>query len=60
MMGMLAPFDNIFSLMLKYLVEYGGLGLEKLVGKLVIIGCNGNNVFYNHKSIQGKGCSFCH
>jgi len=36
--------------MLKCLVEYGGLGLEKLVGKLVNIGCDGNNVFYSHIS----------
>jgi hypothetical protein len=36
--------------MLKCLVEYGGLGLEKPIGKLVNIGCDGNNVFYNHKS----------
>jgi hypothetical protein len=43
--GMLATFDNIFSLMLKCLVEYGGLGLEELVGKLINNGCNGRSVF---------------
>jgi hypothetical protein len=44
-MGMLATFDNIFSLMLKCLVEYGGLGLEQLVGKLINNRCNDSNVF---------------
>ncbi len=47
--GMLATFDNIFSLMLKCLVEYGGLRLEELVGKLINNGCNGSNVLYGHK-----------
>ncbi len=50
MMGMSVTSVNISSLMLKCLVEYGGLGLEKLVGKLINIKCNGNNVFYGHKS----------
>jgi hypothetical protein len=49
-MGMSTTSNNIFSLMFKYLVEYGGLGLEKLVGKLINIRCDGNSVFYNHKS----------
>jgi hypothetical protein len=31
--------------MLKCLVEYGGLGLEELVGMLISIKCDGNNVF---------------
>ncbi len=44
-MGMSATFNNIFSLMLKYLVEYGGLGLEELVGKLINNGCNGSSMF---------------
>jgi hypothetical protein len=48
--GKLATLDNIFYLMLKCLVEYGGLGLEELVGKLVIIKCDDNNVFKGHKS----------
>jgi hypothetical protein len=43
--------DNIFSLMLKCLVEYGGLKLEELVGKLVSIKCDDNNVFQGHKSM---------
>jgi hypothetical protein len=50
LMGMLATTDNIFSLMLKCLVEYGGLGLEELVGKLISIKCDGNNMFQGHKS----------
>lgn len=48
-MGMLTTFDNIFSLMLKCLVEYGGLRLEELVSKLVSITCDDNNVFQGHK-----------
>ncbi len=47
--GMLVTFDNIFSLMLKCLVEYGGLRLEELVSKLVTIKCHDNNVFQGHK-----------
>ncbi len=43
-MGMSTTSDNIFSLMLKCLVKYGGLGLEKLVGKVINIGCNDNSV----------------
>jgi hypothetical protein len=49
-MGMSTTSDNIFSLMLKCLVEYSGLRLEELVSKLVNIGCDDNNVFQGHKS----------
>jgi hypothetical protein len=48
-MGMLATSNNIFSLMLKCLVEYGGLRLEELVSKLFNIKCDDNNVFQGHK-----------
>lgn len=37
--------NNIFSLMLKCLDEFGGLSLEEWGGKLVSVGCDGNNVF---------------
>jgi len=48
--------------MLKCLFEFGGLGLGELVGKLLSMGCDGNNVFQGHQNkcdvaIQGKGCS---
>ncbi len=43
-MGTSTTFDNIFSLMLKCLVEYGGLRLNELVNMLINNGCNGNNV----------------
>jgi hypothetical protein len=48
-MDMSTTFDNIFSLMLKSLVEYGGLRLDELVGKLINNGCNGNSVFWGLK-----------
>ncbi len=43
-MGMSTTFDNIFFLMLKCLVEYGGLRLG-----LINNGCNGNNVLQGLK-----------
>jgi hypothetical protein len=42
---MFTTFDNIFVLMLQFLFEFDGLGLEELVGKLVSIGCDDKNVF---------------
>ncbi len=42
--------NNHFSLMLKCLFEFGGLGLGELVGKLVNMGCDGNNVFQGHQT----------
>jgi hypothetical protein len=48
-MGMFATFDNIFGLMLKCLIDFGGLGLKGLLGKLVNIDCDGSNVFQGHK-----------
>jgi hypothetical protein len=32
------------------LLEFGGLGLEKLGGKLVSMGSNGSNVFQGHQT----------
>jgi hypothetical protein len=49
-MGTFATFDNIFGLMLKCFIDFGGLGLEGLVGKLVNIDCDGNNMFQGHKT----------
>jgi len=37
--------NNIFFLMLKCLDEFASLRLEELGGKLVSVGCDGNNVF---------------
>jgi hypothetical protein len=43
-----AASDNIFSLMVKCMLDFCGLGMEELVGKLVNIGCDGSNVFQGH------------
>lgn len=42
---MFTTFNNIFVSMLKFLFEFDGLVLEELVGKLVNIGCDDENVF---------------
>ncbi len=43
--------SNIFVLILKFLFEFDGLGLEELVGKLVSIGCDDRSVFQgDHKT----------
>ncbi len=42
-------FDNIFSLMVKCMLDFGGLGVEELTGKLVGIGCDGFKVFQGHR-----------
>ncbi len=48
---MFATFNNIFVLMLKFLFEFVGLGLEELLGKLVNMGSNDRNVFQRgHKT----------
>ncbi len=44
-MGMFATFNNIFGLMLKCLINFGGLGLKDLVREPVNIG----NTFQGHK-----------
>jgi hypothetical protein len=46
---MFATFDNIFVLMLKCLINFGGLGLKDLVGKSINIGCNGSNMFQGQR-----------
>jgi len=49
-MGMFATSDNIFGLMLKCLIDFGGLGIKGIVGKLVNIGCDGSSMFQGHKT----------
>jgi hypothetical protein len=53
-MDMFANFDNIFGLMLKCLIDFGGLSLKdllgKLLGKLVNIGYDNSNMFQDHKT----------
>jgi hypothetical protein len=39
---------NIFGLLLKALVGFGGLKMEKLVEKVVNMGCDDNNIFQGH------------
>jgi len=48
-MGMFATSNNIFGLLLKCLIDFGGLGSKSLIGKLVSIGCDGSSVFQGHK-----------
>ncbi len=40
--------DNVFKLMVKGLLEFGGLRFEELVGKLVSMECDGSNIFQDH------------
>jgi hypothetical protein len=40
--------DNIFKFMVKCMLDFGGLGVEELVGKLVNIGYDRSNVFQGH------------
>ncbi len=47
---MFAIFDNIFVLMLKCLLEFGGFGLEELCENLVNIGYDGSNMFQGHRT----------
>jgi hypothetical protein len=47
--GVFATSNNIFGLMVKGLLEFGGLRLEELVGKLNSMGCNGSYVFQGHQ-----------
>jgi hypothetical protein len=43
--GMLSTFDNIFSLMVRSLQDFGGLGLKDLGRKMVNMGCDNNIIF---------------
>jgi len=47
--GVFATSNNIFGLMVKGLLKFGGLRLEELVGKLISMGCNGSYVFQGHQ-----------
>jgi hypothetical protein len=48
--GVSTTFDNIFGLLLKALVGFGGFGLEELVKKVVNMGCDGNSIFQKHQT----------
>jgi hypothetical protein len=43
--SLFATFDNILSLMVKCMLDFGGLEVKKLVRKLVSIGCDKSSVF---------------
>ncbi len=58
-----STFDNIFSLIVKFLQDFGGLRLEDLGGKMVSIMGYNSNVFPRssnqcHIAIQEKHCLF--
>jgi hypothetical protein len=42
--------NNVFRLMVKGLLEFGGLRFEELAGKLVNMDCDGSNIFQNHRA----------
>ncbi len=46
--SLFATFDNIFSLTVKCMLDFG-LKVEKLVGKLVNIGGDASSVFQDHR-----------
>jgi hypothetical protein len=43
--GVSSTFDNIFSLMVRSLQDFGGLRLKDLGGKVVNMGCDNNIIF---------------
>jgi len=47
--SLFTTFDNIFSLTIKCMLDFGGLKVEELVRKLVSIGCDGSSVFQGHQ-----------
>jgi hypothetical protein len=48
--GVSTMFDNVLRLLLKTLAKFGGLGMEKLIGKVVNMGCDGSNIFQGHRT----------
>jgi hypothetical protein len=46
---MSSTFDNIFSLMVRSLQDFGGLGLKDLGGKMVNLGCD-NIIFRGNQT----------
>jgi hypothetical protein len=42
-------FNNIFSLVLKCMINFRGLGLEEL-GKKLVNGCDSSSVFQNNRT----------
>jgi len=47
-MGVSTTSNNIFGLIVKDLLKFGGLRLEELARKLVSMGCNGSSIFQGH------------
>jgi hypothetical protein len=48
--GIFATSNNVFGLMVKNLLKFGGLKLEELGAKLINMGYDSNNVFQRHKT----------
>ncbi len=48
--SLFATSYNIFSSMVKCMLDFDGLGVEEIVGKLVSIGCDESNVFQGHRT----------
>jgi hypothetical protein len=47
--SLFATSDDIFYLMVKCMLDFGGLGVEEQARKLVSIGCDRSNVFQGHQ-----------
>jgi hypothetical protein len=45
-----ATFDHVLRLLLKALAEFGGVGMEKLIRKVVGMGCDGSSIFQGHQT----------
>jgi hypothetical protein len=43
-------FEHVLRLLLKSLAKFGGLGMEKLIRKVVSMGCDGNSIFQGHQT----------
>jgi hypothetical protein len=48
--GVFTTSNNIFELMVKGLLKFGGLRLEELIREIVNMGCNGSFVFQGHRT----------
>jgi hypothetical protein len=48
--GISATSNNVFGLIVKNLLNFGGLKLDELGAKLINMGYDGNNVFQSHKT----------
>ncbi len=47
-MDVYGTFNNVYTLMLKTLLDYGGFGLEDFVRKLICMGFDGGFSFHGH------------